>query len=140
MLSAVAPALAATSGPSTPHAATAPATPAAGPAYRHACGVPTPSHYTCDALIRTDVLSRATMRPGDTNLGYAPSDLWSAYRITAAAHHKGHGQVVAIVDAHDDPTAAADLKVYRKQFGLPPCTFANGCFRKINQNGSAAKS
>jgi len=25
--------------------------------------------------------------------------------------------------------------VYRSQFGLPACTTANGCFRKINQNG-----
>jgi subtilase family serine protease len=25
--------------------------------------------------------------------------------------------------------------VYRSQFGLPACTTANGCFRKVNQNG-----
>jgi subtilase family serine protease len=25
--------------------------------------------------------------------------------------------------------------VYRSQFGLPPCTTANGCFKKVNQSG-----
>ncbi|OLB80307.1 MAG: hypothetical protein AUI14_07195 [Actinobacteria bacterium 13_2_20CM_2_71_6] len=28
--------------------------------------------------------------------------------------------------------------MYRSQFGLPPCTTANGCFRKVNQNGAAS--
>jgi hypothetical protein len=35
----------------------------------------------------------------------------------------------------DDPTAEADLAVYRSTFGLPPCTTANGCFRKIDGSG-----
>jgi subtilase family serine protease len=45
---------------------------------------------------------------------------------------------VAIVDAYDDPTAEADLAVYRSQFGLPACTTANGCFRKVSQNGTTS--
>jgi hypothetical protein len=47
-------------------------------------------------------------------------------------------QTVAIVDAFDDPTAEADLAVYDEQFGLPPCTAANGCFRKVNEQGHAS--
>jgi hypothetical protein len=47
-------------------------------------------------------------------------------------------QTVAVVDAFDDPTAEADLDVYDKQFGLAPCTSANGCFRKVNQSGTAS--
>jgi subtilase family serine protease len=39
------------------------------------------------------------------------------------------------VDAYDDPNAEADLGVYRSQFGLPACTTANGCFRKVDQRG-----
>jgi len=39
------------------------------------------------------------------------------------------------VDAYDHPNAENDLAVYRAQFGLPPCTTANGCFRKVNQAG-----
>jgi subtilase family serine protease len=42
---------------------------------------------------------------------------------------------VAIVDAFDDPNAEADLGVYRAAYGLPACTTANGCFRKVNQTG-----
>ena len=42
---------------------------------------------------------------------------------------------VAVVDAYDLPTAEADLAAYRTQYGLSPCTTANGCFRKVNQNG-----
>ncbi|MEV5549725.1 carboxypeptidase regulatory-like domain-containing protein [Streptomyces sp. NPDC052309] len=37
--------------------------------------------------------------------------------------------------AYDNPTAEADLAVYRAQYGLPECTTANGCFRKIDQRG-----
>src|SRR4029077_6571367 len=47
----------------------------------------------------------------------------------------GVGQKVAIVDAFDDPNAESDLAVYRSQFGLPPCTTANCCFKKVNQSG-----
>jgi N-acetylneuraminic acid mutarotase len=42
---------------------------------------------------------------------------------------------VAIVDAGDDPSAEADLGMYRAQYALPPCTTANGCFEKVNQDG-----
>jgi subtilase family serine protease len=43
---------------------------------------------------------------------------------------------VAVVDAYDYPNAESDLANYRSTFGLPPCTTANGCFRKVNQNGA----
>jgi hypothetical protein len=44
---------------------------------------------------------------------------------------------VAIVDAYDDPNAESNLAVYRSTFGLAPCTTANGCFKKVNQNGTS---
>jgi subtilase family serine protease len=43
--------------------------------------------------------------------------------------------IVAIVDAYGYTNAESDLGVYRSQFGLPSCTTANGCFKKLNQNG-----
>ena len=67
--------------------------------------------------------------------GLARADLLSAYKFPATG---GAGRTVAIVDAHDDPTAEADLAAYRKAYGLPPCTTQNGCFRKVNQNGKAS--
>jgi hypothetical protein len=58
--------------------------------------------------------------------------------LTLAAAASGKGQTVAIVDAYDDPDAESDLGVYRAQYGLPPCTTANGCFDKVNQEGEAS--
>jgi hypothetical protein len=42
---------------------------------------------------------------------------------------------VAIVDAFSTPHLASDLAVYRKQYGLPPCTTASGCLWIVNQQG-----
>jgi len=38
---------------------------------------------------------------------------------------------IGIIDSYDDPNAESDLVVFDQQFGLPSCTTANGCFRKI---------
>jgi subtilase family serine protease len=65
--------------------------------------------------------------------GYGPSDLQGAYALPSAT--AGSGATIAIVDAYDDPNVESDLGVYRAQFGLPPCTTANGCFRKVDQSG-----
>jgi subtilase family serine protease len=65
--------------------------------------------------------------------GYGPSDLQSAYALPSGT--AGAGQTVAIVDAYDDKTAEADLATYRSTYGLPACTTANGCFKKVNQSG-----
>ncbi|MDQ3834116.1 MAG: S53 family peptidase [Actinomycetota bacterium] len=68
--------------------------------------------------------------------GFAPSDLQTAYNLTSSSSANGAGQTIAIVDAYDDPNAESDLGVYRSKFGLPACTTANGCFKKVNQSGS----
>ena len=64
--------------------------------------------------------------------GLSPSDLQSAYRTPSSG---GSGQTIAIVNAYDNPNAEADLNVYRSHYGLPECTTANGCFKKVNQKG-----
>ena len=76
-----------------------------------------------------------TVRKSQLPQGYGPSDLQAAYNLTAAAKSKGNNSTVAIVDAYDDPLIESDLAVYRKMYGLPPCTTANGCFKKVNQEG-----
>jgi subtilase family serine protease len=68
--------------------------------------------------------------------GYGPSDLQSAYNLPSLT--AGAGQTVAIVDAYNDPSAESDLGVYRSQFGLNACTTANGCFKKVDQNGGTS--
>ncbi|MHB8958197.1 MAG: S53 family peptidase [Candidatus Limnocylindrales bacterium] len=72
-------------------------------------------------------------QPAATPSGYGPTDLQSAYNLPSSS--AGAGQTVAIVDAFNDPNAESDLGVYRSQFGLSACTTANGCFRKVDQNG-----
>lgn len=102
---------------------------------RRECGTPQPGYFACDALVRTDVAARPSLFAAGTNPGgYGPADLRSAYNLPSAT--AGAGQTVAIVDAYDDPNAAADLAVYRTQYGLPPCTAASGCFRRVAQDGS----
>jgi hypothetical protein len=71
--------------------------------------------------------------PSATTGYLAPADIQSAYGLPTGS--QGSGLTVAIVDAYDLPTAEADLASYRSYWGLPPCTTANGCFRKVNQNG-----
>ncbi|MDX3579668.1 MULTISPECIES: S53 family peptidase [unclassified Streptomyces] len=68
--------------------------------------------------------------------GYGPSDLQDAYGLADAASSNGSGETIAIVDAYDDPNAAADLAKYRSYYGLPACTVASGCFKKVSQTGS----
>jgi subtilase family serine protease len=50
---------------------------------------------------------------------------------------QGEGVTIAIVDAYDSPTAEADLNTFSAAYGLPLCTTGNGCFTKVNQNGSS---
>jgi hypothetical protein len=66
--------------------------------------------------------------------GLTPELLHAAYALPNATFPASQ-QTVAVVDAFNDPTAEADLAVYDKQFGLPECTTANGCFRRLNQEG-----
>ncbi len=91
-----------------------------------ACGPVPVGVMRCHAKIRTDITDSTAPQ------GFGPPDLRSAYNLPSSG---GSGQTVAIVDAQDDPDAESDLAVYRKQYGLPACTTANGCFKKVNQNG-----
>jgi subtilase family serine protease len=101
----------------------------------HSCAAPAAGDAACNAIARLDVHT-AKIAPNATPSGYGPSDLQSAYNLPSAT--AGSGQTVALVDAYDDPTAEADLGVYRAQYGLPACTTANGCFKKVNQTGGTS--
>ncbi|MEW2516640.1 peptidase S8 [Actinacidiphila alni] len=87
-------------------------------------------HAARTATVTPDAATAATPS------GYGPSDLLAAYGLTSAAASKGAGETIAIVDAYDDPNAAKDLASYRSYYGLPACTVANGCFKKVSQTGS----
>ncbi len=87
----------------------------------------------CFAIVEAATAANKVHPDASTPSGYFPADLRSAYALPSAT--AGSGQTVAIVDAFDDPSAEADMGVYRSQFGIAACTTANGCFRKVNQNG-----
>jgi len=70
--------------------------------------------------------------------GYGPADLQAAYNLSSVSSASGAGQLVAVVDAFDDPNAEADLSVYRGEFALSSCTTADGCFLKVNQVGATS--
>jgi subtilase family serine protease len=93
-------------------------------------GAPRPGIARCHAhMLMTDAGSPVAMAGP---AGYSPTDLRNAYKVTGTGTSS---TIVAIVDAYGYPNAESDLAVYRKQFGLPACTTANGCFKKVNQRG-----
>jgi len=101
----------------------------------HSCATARPGFAGCTAIRHETVTTAGKAVPNAAPSGYGPSDLQSAYALSGA---NANGRTVAIVDAYDDPTAAADLNTYRSQFGLPACTTSNGCFKKVNQTGGTS--
>ena len=100
------------------------------------CPPPAPGYAQCLALRRTDIAAQPalTASPMIGTPPYGPADIKSAYALPGGS--AGSGLTVAVVDAFDLPTAEADLAAYRSFYGLPACTTANGCFRKVNQDGA----
>jgi len=129
-----APAVASAAGHAPRHAAlTRPALPAG---QRYACGAAPVGRMTCFAIIKTTAGSGFAALAGSgpsVQAALTPTDLRKAYKLTRVSPTKG--KLVAIVDAFNDPHLAADLKVYRAHFHLPPCTTSNGCLHIVNQKG-----
>src|SRR3954447_26774193 len=92
------------------------------------CNAVPAGYARCFSLVKGDALPFAS---GPS--GYGPADLQAAYALPSST--AGAAQTVAIVDAFDDPAAESDLAQYRSFYGLPACTTANGCFRKVNESG-----
>ncbi|MFL6074493.1 MAG: S8 family serine peptidase [Mycobacteriales bacterium] len=79
---------------------------------------------------------RAGARPladGDQPNGWGATDLRAAYQVPAG----DTTATVAVSIAYDQPNLESDLAAYRARYGLPPCTSASGCLRKVNQAGAA---
>ncbi|MDP9117304.1 MAG: putative Ig domain-containing protein [Actinomycetota bacterium] len=114
-----------------------------GPSVVNSCSQSvTAGQYACFAMRRADLgfkpKTQFTPLAANPNLvpsGYGPASLQSAYSLPSAT--AGSGQRVYVVDAYNDPNAESDLAAYRTQYGLSPCTSANGCFQKLNQSGMA---
>jgi len=103
-----------------------------------------PGKARCFAHIVTDSRGNPIATParhggggggGGTPAGYGWTQLRAAYSISPATGSPGSGATVAIVDAYGYPSAAADLAIYRTQFGLGACTTSNGCLTIVNETG-----
>ena len=78
---------------------------------------------------------RHILPPSAGPSGFSPGRMLEAYSFRNVKN-KGAGQVIALIDAYDDPNAEADLGAFSTQFGLPACTTANGCFKLLYENGT----
>jgi hypothetical protein len=122
------------------------------------CGAPPVGYAACTAMrlvpksaTSAELNASAAGGSAQPSSGASPAvtykQPWPGY-LTAQSLHAAYSlpsetassslQTIALIDAYDDPTVEADLEVYDQQFGLPACTAANGCFRKINQEGNAS--
>jgi hypothetical protein len=140
LIATLAAGLVAVSGVAVPIAVASPR-PAATLTARSTCGDPTGQlHVACFDLVRRPAAggSAPAGTAAGTPQGFGATDLQSAYNVSSAAASAGAGERVYIDVAYNDPQAAADLAVYRSQYGLPPCTVASGCFQQLNQSGDAS--
>jgi subtilase family serine protease len=85
------------------------------------CNDTQPGRANCLALLQ----SRDGAHPNVA--GIVPIDIQTRYALPVS---RGSGQIVAVVDAYDNPKIASDLGTYRSTFGLGTATFT-----KYNQLG-----
>src|ERR1700689_11713 len=126
--------------PAAASVATPAATSASSSNWVFSCGKSfSPGKKKCLVIKNTAAHPTAqTVRPDaiPAGNGYGPSQFQAAYGPAAASAADGSGTTVAVVDAYNDPTAAADLAAYRSPAGLPALT--SGQFTQYNQNGATS--
>ena len=91
--------------------------------------------YTPQVAVNKAITARGAGPLAVTPAGLGARDLEAAYKLPVS--RTSHA-TVAVSIAFDTPTLEKDLAVYRQEYGLPPCTTANGCFTKVNQEGKAS--
>ena len=93
------------------------------------CAAPPPGYAMCLSQ-RPTAPQGASAKPN----GFAPRTIKSVYGFPTSAK-AGKDQTVAITVSFHSPDAERNLRKFSEQFGLPPCTKDNGCFRQVDQNG-----
>jgi subtilase family serine protease len=83
---------------------------------------------------RPESHSNVSPRTTSAPTGLTPDQVKQAYNFPTAAD-AGAGQTVAVVAPFDDPNIDGDLNAFSRKFGLPSCTTANGCFKKVGPRG-----
>ena len=102
--------------------------------FEQTCAAAPDGFASCDAQIVTDSAGSplASASPPASALG--PAQFAGAYSLPVSTSTA----TVGIVDAYDDPNIETDLATFSAQYGLPSCTTANGCFKKVNQTGGTS--
>ncbi|MDQ1710393.1 MAG: hypothetical protein QOG49_1778 [Frankiaceae bacterium] len=93
---------------------------------KRVCAKAPEGYAACDAHVATDGNLKPFATPTFSS-GYAPAQLRTAYGLTGSST-----SLIAIVDAYAHPNAAADLAVYRNQFGLGTANLT-----QVNQTGGS---
>jgi hypothetical protein len=128
-------------------------------AVRSLCSAPSPAHAGClglrlvarAGLTATSSHQLATGAQGAAAAGATPAleqkepltgsltpgNVLSAYALSGIAAPASR-QTIGIVDAYNDPAAAADLEHFDARLKLAPCSELEGCFRKVNEQGNAS--
>jgi subtilase family serine protease len=110
---------------------------------RAVCAAAAPGHARCFAHVVTNGAGKPIVSASPTAVSaYGPVQFQTAYGLTAAAAAPTN-EVIAIVDAFDDPNAKANLDTYSVNYGLPVLPMCSGpsgagCFRKVNQTGASS--
>lgn len=120
--------------------------------FKHACPPAQAGHARCHELIVTDssLQPLAKTTPDQLPNPMYPQDFHTAYQLpckggsTVVAWKcttSTYGpQIIAIVDAYNDPYVASDLNSYDSYFGLAPCpagklTSSSACLTIVNETG-----
>ena len=90
---------------------------------------------TAGGVRRVRPLTKVTPRATSSPTGLTPAKVKAAYNFPTSAG-AGAGETVAVVVAYDHPRIESDLNAFSKRFGLPACTTANGCFKKVDHKGA----
>ncbi|MDE2399780.1 MAG: S53 family peptidase [Patescibacteria group bacterium] len=101
-----------------------------------------PGESGVSARCHSRVVVDANGQPKATSLpaGFGPAQLRGAYNLSGTANTK---QIIAIVDAYNDPNILSDLNTYSSKFGLPSMnncavSSATPCFQKVSQRGDTS--
>ncbi len=97
--------------------------------------------FRCNARVIVD--NKGAPRQNITPVGYGPAQFLGGYNLSGNAPSN---QIIAIVDAYDNPYALSDLNYYSRTFNisqLAACPVSQGtvtapCFQKVNQNGGTS--
>ena len=103
--------------------------------FKRVCELPGLRLGGCEAQVVTSSSGTPLAGAAPALAAVAPSQFHLAYGLPTTAPTT---QTIGIVDAFDDPNAEADLGTFSATYGLPPCTTANGCFKKVNQAGGTS--